>query len=79
MTERPDHLTDDAITQFLRMRSADPELGLLDDIVRTVGSTPQDRPWLGLRPILLPRRTLLIVAMALLLATMGAEIGRAHV
>jgi hypothetical protein len=72
MSERPDHLTDDAIAQFLRIRSADPELGLLDDIVRTVGATPQDRPWLGLRPILLPRRTLLIVAMALLLASMGA-------
>lgn len=72
MTKRTDHLTDDAITQFLRTRSADPDLGLLDDIVRTVGATPQDRPWLGLRPILLPRRTLLIVAIALLLTTMGA-------
>jgi len=72
MSERTDPLTDDAIAQFLRMRSADPELGLLDDIVRTVGATPQDRPWLGLRSILLPRRTLLIVASALLLATMGA-------
>lgn len=72
MTERTDHLTDDAITQFLRTRSADAELGLLDDIVRTVGATPQDRAWLGLRPIALPRRTLLIVAIALLLVTMGA-------
>jgi len=72
MSGRPDHLTDDVITQFLRTRSADADLGLLDDIVRTVGATPQDRPWLGLRPILLPRRTLLIVASALLLATMGA-------
>jgi hypothetical protein len=71
MSNRPD-LTDDAITQFLRTRSADPELGLLDEIVRTVGATSQDRPWPGLRPILLPRRTLLIAAIALLLATMGA-------
>ena len=55
-----------------RSRSSDPDLGLLDDIVRVVGATPQDRPWLGLRPILLPRRTLLIIATALLIATMGA-------
>lgn len=78
MSNRPDHLTDDAITQFLRTRSADPELGLLDDlglldnIVRTVGATPQERPWLRLGPMLLPRRTLFIVAIALLVATMGA-------
>ncbi|MEX0629802.1 MAG: hypothetical protein WEE67_05110 [Chloroflexota bacterium] len=72
MTNRPDHLSDDVITQFLRTRSADPDLGLLDDIVRTVGATPQDRPWLGVRQILFPRRALLMVAIALLLATMGA-------
>jgi hypothetical protein len=72
MSGRPDHLTDDVITQFLRTRSGDADLGLLDDIVRTVGATPQDRPWFGLRPILLPRRTVLIVAMALLLVMMGA-------
>ncbi|MEO6578479.1 MAG: hypothetical protein ABIO99_06230 [Candidatus Limnocylindria bacterium] len=72
MSERSDHLADDAIAQFLRTRSADPDLGLLDDIVRAAGATSQDRPWLGLRPILLPRRTLLIVASALLLAAMGA-------
>jgi len=72
MSERSDQLTNDAITQFLRSRSADPGLGLLDDIVRAVGATPQDRPWLGLQPIRLPRRTLLIIASALLLATMGA-------
>ena len=72
MSERTDHLTDDTITLFLRTRSTDAQPSLLDDIVRTVGATPQDRPWLGLRPILLPRRTVLIVAMALLLVTMGA-------
>ena len=72
MSERSDQLTNDAIAQFLRSRSADPDLGLLDDIVRAVGATPQVRPWLGLRPIRLPRATLLIVASALLLATMGA-------
>lgn len=72
MSNTPDHLTDAAITRFLRTRSADPELGLLDDILRTVGATPQDRPWFGLRPVLLPRRTLLMVAIALLIATMGA-------
>ena len=58
MSKNTDQLTDDAIAQFLRTRSADAELGLLDDIVRTTGATAQDRPWLGLRPILLPRRTL---------------------
>lgn len=72
MSVRRDHLTDDAIAQFLRTRSADAELGLLDDIVRTAGATPQDRPWLGLRPDPLPRRTLWIVATALLLMTLGA-------
>jgi hypothetical protein len=72
MSHRPDHLTDEVLPVFLRTRSADPDLGLLDEIMRTVGATPQDRPWLGLRPNLLPRRTLLIVAIALLLATMGA-------
>ena len=72
MSERNDQLTDEKITRFLRTRSADAELGLLDEIVRTAGATPQDRPWLGRRPVLLPRRTLLIVALALLLATMGA-------
>ena len=72
MSDRTNDLTDDAITQFLRTRSADPDLGLLDDIMRTVGATPQDRPWLGLRPIRLPSRTMLIVAIALLVTTMGA-------
>lgn len=72
MSNRRDQLTDDAITQFLRSRSADPELGLLDDIVQTVGATPQDRPWLELPGVRLPRRAVLIVAIALLLATMGA-------
>jgi hypothetical protein len=72
MSNRPDPLTDDVITHFLQTRSADPDVGLLDDIVRTVGATPQDRPWLGLRPIQLPPRTLLLVAIGLLLATMGA-------
>lgn len=72
MSQRSQLLTDDRIAQFLRSRSADPDLHLLDDIVRTVGAMPQDRPWLGLRPIGLPRRSLLIVASALLLATVGA-------
>lgn len=72
MSERLQQLSDDAITQFLRTRSADPEPGLLDDIVRTVVATPQERRWFGARPIHLPSRTLLIVASALLIATMGA-------
>lgn len=72
MSQRSEHLTDDALAQFLRSRSAGPDLGLLDDIVRTVVATPQDRPWLRLRPVRLPRTSLLIVASALLLATMGA-------
>ena len=72
MTERSDQLTDAAIAAFLRSRSADPDLSLLDDIVRAVETTPQSRPWLGLPSIFLPRRALLIVVSALLLATMGA-------
>jgi hypothetical protein len=72
MSERPQQLTDDVITQFLRSRSADPDLALLEDITRAVVATQQERPWLGLRRITLPRRTLLIVATALLVATMGA-------
>ena len=72
MIHRSDHLTDDAIAQFLRIRSASPEAGLLEDVMRSVEATPQDRPWLGLRPAPLPRRTLLVVAIALLLAAMGA-------
>jgi len=72
MSERSEQLTDDAISQLLRTRSADPEPSLLDDIVRTVGVTPQDRPWLRLRPVPLTGRALAIVAVALLLATMGA-------
>lgn len=71
MTDRPSDLTDDAITQFLRTRSADPDFSLLDDIVRTAEATPQIRPWFRLRPIL-PARTLLIIVSALLLAAMGA-------
>jgi hypothetical protein len=72
MSQRTDHLTDEAITQFLRTRSADPDLALLSGIMDTVGAARQDRPWLWLRPIVLPRRTLLIVAVALLVAAMGA-------
>lgn len=72
MSHRPDHLTDDVITQFLRMRSADPDLGLLHDIMRTVEATPQDRPWLGLRPMPLARRTIFLVGIALLLAALAA-------
>jgi hypothetical protein len=77
MTERTDHLTDEEITRFLLTRSADAELGLLDDIVRTVGATPQDRPWLGLRPNLRPRRIQLIVPIALLLADGAIGVGSA--
>ncbi len=72
MSERSEQLTDDAISQLLRTRSVDPELGLLDDIVRTVGATPQDRPWLGLRPMQLPGRAILIATVVLLVATIGA-------
>lgn len=72
MSERRDQLTDEVIARFLRTRSADAERALQDQIMRTVGVTPQDRPWPGLGPILLPRRTLLLIAMALLIATMGA-------
>jgi hypothetical protein len=72
MNSRLDPLSDEIITRFLRTRSADAELGLLDDIMRAVEATPQDRPWLRLRPMALPRRTLLVVAMALLLASLGA-------
>lgn len=67
MTNTPDHVIDDVITQFLRTRSADPDRGLLDDIMRTVGATPQDRPWLGLRPILMLR---LAVVTAVLIASL---------
>lgn len=72
MTDRTHDLTDDAIARFLRARSADPDIGLVDEIVRTAEATPQVRPWLGLGPVFLPRRTLLIVVSALLLAAMGA-------
>jgi len=72
MSNTPDRLTDDAITQFLRTRSADADPGLMDDIMRTLGAKPQDRPWLALRPIRLARPTFFIVATALLIATMGA-------
>lgn len=65
-------LSDDLITRVLRMRSGDPDLALLDDIVRTVGTTAQDRPWLPLGPWSVPRRMLLTFAMALLLAATGA-------
>ena len=72
MTDRTHDLTDEAIARFLRARSADPDIGLVDEIVRTAEGTPQVRPWFGLGPIFLPRRTLLIIVSALLLATMGA-------
>lgn len=72
MSHRSDHLTDEVMTQFLRTRSADAELGLLDDIMRAVEATPQDRSWLRPPPMALPRRTLLVIALALLLASLGA-------
>jgi hypothetical protein len=72
MSEQSRDLAGDAIAHFLRSRSADPDLGLLNDIVRTVETTPQDRAWLGFPSTVLPRRTLLIVASGLLLAAMGA-------
>jgi hypothetical protein len=72
MSHRPDQLTDEAITQFLRSRSSDADLGLLEEVMRTVGTTPQEGPRLGLRPVALTRRTLLVVAIALLLAALGA-------
>jgi hypothetical protein len=72
MTERSDPLTDAAIAHFLQSRSADPNPILLDDIVRAVEATPQRRAVYGLPSIALPRRTLLVLATALLLATMGA-------
>ena len=72
MSNQPYRLSDDLIAQALRMRSAGPDPGLLDEILRAVEATPQPRPWLRLRPPLLSRRAVLIVAVALLLATAGA-------
>ncbi len=72
MSNRPDRLTDDVITHFLRTRAADAEPGLLSGIMHAVGVTPQDRSWLRLRPMALPRQALLVVALALLLASLGA-------
>lgn len=73
MNQRSGHLSDEVITRFLRTRGADAELGLLDDIMRSVEATPQDRSWLRLRPVALPRQAiLLIAALALLLASLGA-------
>lgn len=74
MSDRTNDLTDDVITQFLRVRSADAGMSLLDDIVRTVGATPQERVWHGLRPMQLPRWALGLVSAALLLSTMGAVV-----
>jgi hypothetical protein len=72
MTERIDEMTDETMALFLRNRSADAGLGLLDDIVRTAGATPQVRPWLARNPIALPRRAFLLLSVALLAAALGA-------
>jgi hypothetical protein len=72
MSNQPNRLSDDLIARALRMRSADPDPGLLGEILRAVEATPQPRPWLRLGPPLLSRRAVLIVAVALLLATAGA-------
>lgn len=72
MSQRSDHLSDEVITQFLRTRGADAELGLLNDIMRSVEATPQHRSWLRLRPVALPRQAILLIALALLVASLGA-------
>ncbi len=68
----PYRLADDLVTQALRARSADPDLALLDDIVRTAATTPQLRRWPGLGSTSLPRRAVLVIALLLLLAAAGA-------
>jgi hypothetical protein len=82
MSERTDWLTDEAIAQFLRTRSADAGPGLLGDIARAAGAMPQERPWFG-RPAprsqVVPRpgsgRLIVLVAATMLLAAaLGAAI-----
>jgi hypothetical protein len=72
MSDNPYRLTDDLVTQALRARSADPDLALLEDIVRTAAATPQLRRWPGLGSTSLSRPAVLVIALALLLATAGA-------
>jgi Lipoprotein LpqB beta-propeller domain/WD40-like Beta Propeller Repeat len=68
MTARPGLVTDSQIERMLHFRSATPDASLLAEVLAAVEAAPQDRRW-G-RRVLAPRtrRTLLLVALVVLLA-----------
>jgi hypothetical protein len=50
MTRPMNPLTDDQLVRFLRARAADPDVSVLDAIMRHVETTPQQQPWIRWGP-----------------------------
>lgn len=67
MSNHPYRLTDDRLADLLRARAVDPDLTLLDEILRAAAATPQTRPLLG-RPGWLSSPRVVLVVLALLAA-----------
>jgi hypothetical protein len=71
MTSHPVQLTEEAIAATLRMRADDPDGALLDDILDAARVTRQEWGWTLSWPVA-PSRTLVILAVLLMLAAGGA-------
>jgi Tol biopolymer transport system component len=73
MSAKPFRLTDEQIERLLRRRASPPSPALLGEILAAAEATPQRRttPW---GPIVIERRTLAILAAALLLAALAGAI-----
>ena len=74
MTARPGLVTDSQIERMLNARSTAPDGSLLAAVLAQVEAIPQDRPWLRGVSTPVSRRTLVLVALVLLLAAMAAAI-----
>ena len=67
MSDHPYRLTDDQVAELLRARTADPDLTLLDEILRAAAATPQTRPLLE-RSAWLSSPKVVVAIIALLVA-----------
>jgi hypothetical protein len=67
MSDHPYRLTDDQVADLLRARTADPDLSLLDEILRSAAATPQTRPFLE-RPAWLSSPKVIVAIIGLLVA-----------
>lgn len=78
MTRPMNPLTDDQLVRFLRARAADPDVSVLDAIMKHVEATPQQQPWIrwgagapGRRPTMSRAVAIGVAVVVVLAAAVG--------